>query len=177
MNFPQRLLANFPSLFMFFATLPVVWALVPSVSNAQLPGEDSHIQLTFVMVPAQKSNGTTESRAVTSIYTVKYAEDVPTFCQQAVRVRETLIAYLNKYPLQIGPDRQLVLEGVGPKIVPYINRTLGKVMVTETILLEGGKRLAKGAMSRLPFAHSQGCGRVLEEYEQRMNELLNQNQK
>ncbi|MCK5165850.1 MAG: hypothetical protein KAQ66_00980 [Rhodospirillaceae bacterium] len=152
-------------------------SLLPHVANAQLPGENSHIQLQFVMLPAKNPRGLTESRAVTSIYTVKYAEDVPTFCQKAPRVRETLIAYFNKYPLSIGSNRRLQLDGVGMKVVPYINRTMGKVMVTEVILLEGSKRLARGAMSRLPFAHSQGCGRVLEEYEQRMNELLNAKEK
>jgi len=152
-------------------------ALFVGAANAQLPGEDSHIQLQFVMVPVKTANGMMESRAVTSIYTVKYAEDVPTFCQKAVHIRETLLAYLHKYPLKIGPNYQLELDGVGAKIVPHINHTLGKVMVTEAILLEGGKRIAKGSMSRLPFAHSQGCGRVLEEYEQRMNELLNNKQK
>ncbi|MCK4939986.1 MAG: hypothetical protein KAR80_06780 [Rhodospirillaceae bacterium] len=149
----------------------------PLDAGAQLPGEDSHIQLQFVMVPAKNSRGLTESRAITSIYTVKYAEDVPTFCQKAPRVRETLIAFFNKYPLTIGPDRRLQLEGVGAKLVPHINRSMGKVMVTEAILLEGSKRLAKGAMSRLPFATTQGCGRVLEEYEQRMKELLNAREK
>ncbi len=145
----------------------------PLGASAQLPGEDSHIQLKFVMLPAKNSRGLIESRAVTSIYTVKYAKDVPTFCQKAVRARETLIAFFNKYPLTIGRDRHLELEGAGKKLVPHINRSMGKVMVTEVILLEGSKRLARGAMSRLPFAHSQGCGRVLEEYEKRMKELLN----
>ena len=177
MNIPQRLYAVFFKLFFLFIIFLTAGAVMPGVSNAQLPGENSHIQLQFVMVPAKKSNGMIESRAVTSVYTVKYAEDVPTFCQKSVHVRETLIAFLNKYPLQIGPDRQLILDDVGPKLVPYINQTLGKVMVTEAILIEGGKRIAKGAMSRLPFAHLQGCGRVLEEYEQRMKELLNNKQK
>ncbi|MDH3335955.1 MAG: hypothetical protein OEL50_04855 [Rhodospirillaceae bacterium] len=172
MNFFPRLAIKF-----LFALPALGIALNIGNASAQLPGENSHIQLQFVMVPAKKPNGSTESRAVTSIYTVKYAEDVPTFCQKAVHVRETLIAYLNKYPLQVGANRQLVLDGVGAKIVPHINRTLGKVMVTEAVLLEGGKRIAKGAMSRLPFAHFQGCGRVLEEYEKRMNELLNKKQK
>ncbi|MDH5489533.1 MAG: hypothetical protein OEX17_06330 [Rhodospirillaceae bacterium] len=172
MNFsPNRTLK-----FIFVISL-IVGMYFPGAANAQLPGENSHIQLQFVMVPAKRPNGMTESRAVTTVYTVKYAEDVPTFCQKAVHVRETLIAFLNKYPLQIGPNRQLVFDGVGPKLVPHINRTLGKVMVTEAVLLEGGKRIAKGAMSRLPFAHTQGCGRVLEEYEQRMNELLNNKEK
>ncbi len=167
--------------FMFIFSFAFVGAssvfLAPNIASAQLPGEDSHIQLQFVMLPAKNPRGLIESRAVTSIYTVKYAEDVPTFCQKAPHVRETLIAYFNKYPLTIGSNRRLQLDGVGMNVVPYINRSMGKIMVTEAILLEGSKRIAKGAMSRLPFAHSQGCGRVLDEYEQRMNDLLNSKNK
>lgn len=139
---------------------------------AQLLGGNSHIQLTFVMVPAKKADGRVENRAITSVYTVRKAEDVQEFCQRALRVRETLIAYLNKFPVRINRDRTLQLEGIGAKIVPHINRTLGRVMVTEVVLIDGTKRITSGTASRLPFAHSQGCGRVLEEYEKRMGDLL-----
>lgn len=156
--------------FVALAVLAVSGLISPA--SAQLPGEDSSIQLSFIMAPVEMPNGGKEMRAISSIWIVKNAEDVPTFCQKAPKVRETLLAFLYKYPPRLGKDRRIEVEGIGPRVVPHINRALGKVMVTDGELIEGAKRLAKGAMSRLPFAHSQGCGRVLEEYEERMNKLL-----
>ncbi len=139
---------------------------------AQLPGNNSHIEVSFVMVLAKNAKGEVETRPITSVYTVRLAEDVQRFCQRAPKIREILLAYLTKYPPEIGHNNRLKLEGLGQKVVPYVNRMFGVVVVTDAVLLEGGRKLTKGTATGLPFAQIQGCGRVQEEYEQRMNQLL-----
>ncbi len=156
--------------FVLAAVVVMTMAMVTDAS-AQLPGENSHIQLKFILVPAKTASGKTQMVPITPIFTVPKAKDVPAICQQAVHITDTLVAYLNKYPPTIAKDRRVNLKGLGPKVVPYVNQTLGKVMVSEAVFMEGaGKELSRGAMKRLPFA-SAGCGRVLEEYEERIREL------
>lgn len=143
---------------------------------AQLPGNNERIHVSFIMVLGKKADGMVESRPVSSFYTVRLAEDVRMFCQNAHKIRETLLAYMTKFPPLIGKNKRLQLDGIGAKVVPYINRTLGRVVVTEAVLIEGGAKLTKGAAAGLPFTKFQGCGRTMEEYEVLMNELLNKRQ-
>lgn len=144
---------------------------------AQLPGDDSHIQLKHILAPALTKPGgfTTQLRPLTPIMTVPKAEHVPLVCQRAPRAAEAVLYYFQKNPAPVDKKRRVDIDALKKKaktIAAYVNRALGDKMVSEVYVVEGGKALGRGVMARLPFAQTQGCGRVLEQYEKRMEELL-----
>lgn len=162
----KRLLALFVALVLFTG-----FGFTQHAAAQPMPN-NSYIQVSFIMVLVKNAKGEVETRPITSIYTVRLGKDVQRFCQRAPKIREILLAYLTKYPPEIGRNSRLKLEGLGMKVVPYVNRMFGVVVVTDAVLLEGARKLTKGSATGLPFAQIQGCGLVLKEYETRMNELL-----
>jgi len=160
----------------FIASLFSALAIV-GPAQAEYMGGNSHIQLKHVMVSVQTKPGsfTTQIRPLTPILTVPNAEDTATVCQLAPRAAEAVLYYFSKYPAPVDKRRKIDIEALkkqATKIAAYVNRALGKNMVSEVFVIEGGKSMGSGVMSRLPFAQTQGCGRVMEEYEQRMQQLL-----
>lgn len=156
----------------FVFAAAVVFALAPRAAMAQLPGENNHIQMKFIMAPVKDYKG--RSRApmpVTPVMTVPRADDAAVVCQSAPRINDAIIGVFFSHPLILQRDGHLRLENAGPALVGPINRALGKAMVSEVYLIQGGKKLGKGVMASLPFATTQGCGRVLDEYEARMKKL------
>jgi len=152
--------------------------LIPALpAQAVNLGDNSHIQLRHVMASVQSKPGSymTQIRPLTPILTVPKAEDVADVCQRAPRVAEAVLHYFSRNPAPVDKRRRVdidALKSQAKKIAVYVNKALGKNMVSEVYVIEGGKSMSRGVMSRLPFAQTQGCGRVLEEYEKRMQELL-----
>jgi len=144
---------------------------------AQLPGDNSHIQLKHVMASVQSKPGgfTTQIRPLTPILTVPKAEDVAFVCQRAPRAAEAILYYFSKHPAPVDKRRRVDIDALkkqAPQIAAYVNKAFGKNIISEVYVIEGGKSMGTGMMARLPFAQTQGCGRVMEEYEKRMKELL-----
>ncbi len=141
-------------------------------------GDNSHVQLRHIMIAVQTKPGSflTTVRPMTPVMTVPKAGDVAYVCQRAPRTSEAILYYFQKNPAPVLKNRHVDIDAVNAdhaKIAAYVNRALGRNMVSEVFLVEGGgDKMATGAASRLPFAQIQGCSRVLEEYEQRMRLLL-----
>jgi len=159
-----------------FVTVVVAVGLV-GTATAQRLGDNSHIQLKHIFAAVQSKPGSfiTRLRPLTPILTVPKAGDVALVCQRAPRAAEAILAYFSKNPAPLNRRRQVDTEALkkqSAKIAAYVNRAYGKNLVSEVFVVEGGKSLGRGVMSRLPFAQTQGCGRVLEEYDQRIQELL-----
>ncbi|HEY9079020.1 hypothetical protein [Magnetovibrio sp.] len=161
---------------LLLVSLIAVWtASAPAM--AQLPGDNSHIQLKHVMAAVQSKPGsfTTQIRPLTPILTVPKAEDVAFVCQRAPRAAEAILYYFSKHPAPVDRTRHVDIDALKPQapaIAAYVNKAFGKNIISEVYVIEGGKTMGSGVMSRLPFAQTQGCGRVMEEYEKRMQELL-----
>lgn len=146
-------------------------------AQATILGDDSHIQLKHIMASVQSKPGgyTTKIRPLTPIMTVPKAGDVSFVCQRAPRAAEAILYYFSKYPAPVDKKRKVDMKAMKKqigKIASYVNKALGKKVVSEVYVIEGGKSMGRGVMARLPFAQTQGCGRVMDEYEQRMNDLL-----
>ncbi|MEG3618488.1 hypothetical protein V5T82_08495 [Magnetovibrio sp. PR-2] len=167
----KRLSALFASLFAFAAVL----ATTPA--QATLLGDDSHIQLKHIMAQVQGKKGaiTNPIRPLTPILTVPNGEHVAFVCQRSPRAAEAILYYFSKYPAPLDKKRRVDLDALKKqkdRIAGFVNKALGRAVVSEVYVIEGGKSMGRGVMSRLPFAQTQGCGRVLEEYEDRMQQLL-----
>ena len=161
------------------SVMTVLFVALAGASSAQAVslGDDSHIQLKHVLAPVQSKPGsfTTKLRPLTPIMTVPKAEDVAFVCQRAPRAAEAVLYYFTKYPAPVDKRRKVDIDALkkqAKKIAAYVNKAFGKVVVSEVFVVEGGKSMGSGVMSRLPFAQTQGCGRVMEEYQKRMDELL-----
>jgi len=145
---------------------------------ADFLGDNSHVQLRHIMASVQSKPGALipDVRPMTPVMTVPKAGDVATVCQLAPRASEAILHYFQKNPAPLAKNRRIDIDAVNAKhaeIAQYVNRALGKNMVSEVYLVEGGgDSMATGTAARLPFAQIQGCSRVLEEYEQRMKQLL-----
>ncbi|HEY9164127.1 MAG TPA: hypothetical protein VIN57_05920 [Magnetovibrio sp.] len=141
-------------------------------------GDNSHVQLRHIMANVQSKPGAliADVRPMTPVMTVPKAGDVAFVCQRAPRASEAILLYFQKNPAPIASNRRVDIDAVNAghaKIAEYVNQALGRYVVSEVYLVEGGgANMAKGAAARLPFASIQGCSRVLEEYEQRMKQLL-----
>ncbi|MCR4378896.1 MAG: hypothetical protein NUV50_12490 [Rhodospirillales bacterium] len=167
-----------------FIALSVMLALVISDAvsgggaRAEFLGDNSHVQLRHIMASVQPKPGALipEVRPMTPVMTVPKAADVATVCQLAPRAAEAILHYFQKNPAPLMANRHINIDAVNAKhadIAAFVNRALGKNMVSEVYLVEGGgDSMATGTSARLPFAQIQGCSRVLEEYEQRMKQLL-----
>lgn len=169
-------------LYTFIATLFLTIATLPSSGQASLLGDNSHIQLKHVMASVQSKPGalTSQIRPLTPILTVPNGDNVAFVCQRAPRAAEAILFYFSKYPAPVDRTRHIDLDAMKQhvgKLAAYVNHALGKDVVSEVYVIEGGKSMGSGVMSRLPFAQTQGCGRVMEEYEQRMKELLGDKKK
>ena len=170
---------------------PLVAFLVASVftmlsvstpAHAVSLGDDSHIQLKHIMATVQSKPGsfTTQLRPLTPILTVPKAEDVAFVCQRAPRASEAILYYFTKKPAPVDRKRRVDMDALKKQIhhiAAYVNKALGRKVVSEVYVVEGGKSMGRGVMARLPFAQTQGCGRVMEEYEQRMQQLLGEDGK
>lgn len=158
-------------LFIFIVVVALA-TFAPRPAPAQLPGENNHIQMKFIMAPVKDYKGRSRGpMPVTPVMTVPRADDAAIVCQSAPRINDAIIGVFFSHPLILQRDGHLQLDDAGPKLVGPINRALGKAMVSEVYLIQGGKKLGKGVMASLPFATTQGCGRVLDEYEARMKKL------
>ncbi|MBL4615172.1 MAG: hypothetical protein JKY27_09900 [Magnetovibrio sp.] len=158
-----------------FSLLASLFLSVPA--QATLLGDDSHIQLKHIMASVQSKPGgyTTKIRPLTPIMTIPKAEDVSFVCQRAPRAAEAILYYFSKYPAPVDKKRKLDMKALKKqvrKIAAYVNKAIGRNVVSEVYVVEGGKSMGRGVMARLPFARSQGCGRVMDEYEERMGDLL-----
>lgn len=158
----------------------VLTALSPA--KAVSLGDNSHIQLKHVMASVQSKPGgfTSQIRPLTPILTVPKAEDVAFVCQRAPRASEAILYYFSKNPAPVDKKRKLDMKALKKQaktIAAYVNEALGKAVISEVHMIEGGKSMGSGVMGRLPFAQTQGCGRVMEEYQQRMDQLLGGGQK
>ena len=163
--------------FRFLIAVLIMAFSLTAPAIAQLPGDNSHIQLKHILAPVQSKPGsfTTQIRPLTPILTVPKAKDVAFVCQRAPRAAEAILYYFSKNPAPVDRKRKVDIDALkkqAPKIAAYVNRAFGKNIISEVFVIEGGKSMGKGVMSRLPFAQTQGCGRVMEEYEERMQELL-----
>jgi len=160
-----------------------VFGMPGSQARASYLGGNSHVQLKHIMVPVlQKAGGfTTEIRPMTPVMTVPKADDVAFVCQRAPRAAEAILYYFQKNPAPVLANRRVdtvTLDKNHAKIAAYVNRALGRAAVSEVYLVEGGgPSMATGTSSRLPFASIQGCSRVLEEYQQRMKDVLGETKK
>ncbi|MBF0247722.1 MAG: hypothetical protein HQL36_06575 [Alphaproteobacteria bacterium] len=157
-----------------FLMTALVWG---GDARAQLPGDDSHIQLKHIMAPSLVKPGSpaTRIRPLTPIMTVPKAEDVPFVCQRAPRAAEAILNYFYKNPAPVTKKGELDVKTLDDNhrlVAAHVNRAFGKPIVSEVYFIEGGKSFGSGMMGRLPFAQSQGCGRVMEEYEKRLKEAL-----
>lgn len=147
-------------------------------AQAEFLGDNSHVQLRHIMASVQSKPGSLipQVRPMTPVMTVPKAADVAFVCQRAPRAAEAILYYFQKNPAPINKSRRIDIDAVNAKhaqIAAYVNRALGKNMISEVYLVEGGgAKMATGAAARLPFSSIQGCSRVLEEYEQRMKDLL-----
>ncbi|MCW8916169.1 MAG: hypothetical protein OQK24_09990 [Magnetovibrio sp.] len=151
-------------------------------AQASLLGDNSHIQLKHVMASVQSKPGsfTSQIRPLTPILTVPDGDDVAFVCQRSPRASEAILYYFSKYPAPVDHKRRIDLDALKKqkgKIAGFVNKALGRAVVSEVYVIEGGKSMGRGVMSRLPFAQTQGCGRVMEEYEQRMKQLLGDDKK
>ena len=164
---------TFPLMLMVLAVVALAWP-----ARAEYLGDNSHVQLRHIMVPVQDKPGSflTQMRPMTPVMTVPKAGDVAFVCQRAPRASEAILYYFQKNPAPVLRNRHVDVDTVNKAhatIAAYVNRALGKGVVSEVYLVEGaGDKMATGTSARLPFASIQGCSRVLEEYEQRMKELL-----
>jgi len=165
----------------FFAFLALSSLLVEAAG--EFLGDNSHVQLRHIMASVQSKPGALipDVRPMTPVMTVRKAGDVAFVCQRAPRAAEAILQYFQRNPAPIGRDRRIDIDAVNAKhveIAAYVNRALGRPTVSEVYLVEGGgAKMATGAAARLPFSSIQGCSRVLEEYEQRMKQLLEGEQK
>ena len=159
------------------------FGLLGHQAQASFLGGNSHVQLKHIMAPVMKKQGSfmTDIRPLTPVMTVPKADDVAFVCQRAPRAAEAILYYFQKNPAPVLPNRRVdtkKLDKEFAKIAAYVNRSLGRNVVSEVFVVEGGgPNMAKGAASRLPFASIQGCSRVLKEYEQRMKEVLGEDKK
>ncbi len=156
--------------------------LISAPAGASLLGDNAHIQLKHIMATVQSKPGslTNQIRPLTPILTVPDGDNVAFVCQRAPRVSEAILYYFSKFPAPVDRKRRVDLDSLKKqkgKIAGYVNKALGKAVVSEVYVVEGGKAMGRGVMSRLPFAQTQGCGRVLDEYEQRMKQLLGDDKK
>jgi len=141
-------------------------------------GDNSHVQLRHIMAPVQSKPGSflTQMRPMTPVMTVPKAGDVAFVCQRAPRASEAILYYFQKNPAPVQPNRRVDIDAVNAshvEIAAYVNRALGRSVVSEVYMVDGaGDKMATGTSARLPFSQIQGCSRVLEEYEQRMKQLL-----
>lgn len=165
-----------------FAVL-FTFGLLGSQAQASYLGGNSHVQLRHIMAPVMKKPGSfmTEIRPMTPVMTVPKAEDVAFVCQRAPRAAEAILYYFQKNPAPVLSSRRVdikTLNKSNAKIAAYVNRAMGRNVVSEVFVVEGGgPNMAKGTMSRLPFASIQGCSRVMKEYEERMDNLLGDDKK
>lgn len=165
-----------------FATV-LTFAMPNAQAWASYLGGNSHVQLKAIMAPVLKKAGSymTEIRPMTPVMTVPKAEDVAFVCQRAPRAAEAILYYFQKNPAPVLSNRRVdtkKLDKDFAKIAAYVNRALGRVVVSEVYVVEGGgKKMSTGTSSRLPFASIQGCSRVLDEYNQRMKEALGDSKK
>lgn len=152
--------------------------VLSGTARAEFLGDNSHVQLRHIMANVQSKPGSLipDVRPMTPVMTVPKAADVAFVCQRAPRAAEAILYYFQKNPAPINKSRRIDIDAVNAnhaQIAAYVNRALGKNMISEVYLVEGGgAKMATGAASRLPFSSIQGCSRVLEEYEQRMRLLL-----
>jgi len=141
-------------------------------------GGNSHVQLKFIMVPVLTKPGSymTSIRPMTPVMTVPKADDVAFLCQRAPRAAEAILYYFQKNPAAVLPNRHVdivALNKAHTKIAAYVNRALGRGVVSEVYVVEGaGPNMATGVAARMPFASIQGCSRVLTEYKKRMDAIL-----
>lgn len=160
----------------FFALLS--FGVLSTEARAEFLGDNSHVQLRHIMASVQSKPGSylTSVRPMTPVMTVPKAADVAFVCQRAPRASEAVLHYFQKNPAPVLHNRHIDIDAVNAnhvKIAAYVNRALGRNVVSEVYVTEGGgSSMSKGASSRLPFAQIQGCSRVLKEYEQRMKKLL-----
>ena len=168
----------------FLTVAGLAFAAVGFTPSAQATflGDDSHIQLKHIMaaVKTKPNSFTTQIRPLTPILTVPKAEHTAFVCQRAPRASEAILYYFSKNPAPVDKKRRVDIDALKKQaahIAAYVNKALGKNVVSEVYVVEGGKSMGKGVMSRLPFAQTHGCGRVMEEYEQRMDKLLSGDKK
>ena len=161
----------------------VVLGTLGTEARAEYLGDNSHVQLRHIMAAVQSKPGSflTGVRPMTPVMTVPKADDVAFVCQRAPRAAEAILYYFQKNPAPVQKNRRIDIDAVNAnhaKIAAYVNRALGRNAVSEVYLVEGGgDNMATGASARLPFAQIQGCSRVLQEYEQRMKQLLEGDEK
>ena len=160
-----------------------VFGMPNSQAQASFLGGNSHVQLKVIMAPVLKKAGgyTTSIRPLTPVMTVPKADDVAFVCQRAPRAAEAILYYFQKNPAPVLANRRVdtkKLDKDFAKIAAFVNRALGRVVVSEVFVVEGaGKKMSSGTSSRLPFASIQGCSRVLDEYNQRMKDVLGEDKK
>lgn len=177
----KRIIIALFALFALFAVSALFGARAEAAGGYL--GDNSHVQLRHIMANVQSKPGALipEVRPMTPVMTVPKADDVAFVCQRAPRAAEAILQYFQKNPAPLRRNRHIDIETVNAKhaeIAAYVNRALGRTVVNEVYLVEGGgANMAKGAASRLPFAQIQGCSRVLQEYEQRMKQLLEEEKK
>ena len=163
--------------FRFLIAVLIAAFSLTAPAMAQLPGDNSHIQLKHILASVQSKPGsfTTQIRPLTPILTVPKAKDVAFVCQRAPRAAEAILYYFSKNPAPVDKKRRVDVDALkkqAPIIAAYVNKAFGKNIISEVFIIEGGKSMGSGMMARLPFAQTQGCGRVMEEYEKRMQDLL-----
>lgn len=135
------------------------------------------LQLKHILAPAQTSPGafTTSMRPMTPILIVPRDFNTPLVCQRAPRVAEALLQYFLQRPAPVNRRYEIdneALEKQKLEMAGHVNRAIGIKAVSAVYIFEGGRSMSKGVAARLPFAHATGCGPVLEEYEKRVQKIL-----
>lgn len=125
---------------------------------------------------------TTQIRPLTPIMTMSKEKtgvrDALFVCQRAPRISEAILSYFMKYPAPVTRNRHLdagAIEKQKTKIAAYVNRALGKALISEVFVFEGAAAKS-GVEARFPGAQ-QGCSRVMKEYEQQLKEAQEKGKK
>jgi hypothetical protein len=115
-----------------------------------------HIQLSSVMAPVQAGRSTA-SVPITVVLKTVDEQAVSVLCGLTPRINDAVLAELYRKPIAMKADREMDLEEAGRRLKDPINRAVGKVLVDQSFIVSGTKKMGSGSLSRLPFASVFGC--------------------
>ena len=127
----------------------------------------THIQMVPMMIPAGNT-----AAPMTFILEAKKKKQVEAICERMPRIRDAVLSVLSRNPIAVR-KRRIILNGVAERILPSMNRAVGKPYIRKVYIYRGAIRLGERKIKSRRNAVIDGCVNILRsELERRQAEKV-----